>query len=119
MTPPVTAFASNLNAIYGIRDGVAVARDFTTIVPIIRGRLPGELLAGVSEPLFGVPVDLYPSEQRRMVERPRPQRSRDRGLADDGAKLGGAQRGGSARHRFGSGVGDEGWTALWTAEMDR
>jgi hypothetical protein len=52
--------------------------------PIIWGRLPGELLAGVSEPLFGVPVDLHPSDQRGMVERFRPQRRRDRTFADNG-----------------------------------
>jgi len=60
-----------------------------TIGPIIRGRLPGELLAGVGKPLFGVPVDLHPSYQRGMIERLLPQRSRIRSLADDEAKLGG------------------------------
>lgn len=39
------------------------------IRPVIPVRLPGELLAGVSEPLFGVPVDLHPSDHRGMVER--------------------------------------------------
>jgi hypothetical protein len=58
------------------------------IVPTIRGRLPGELLAGVGEPLFGVPVDLHPSDQRGMVERLRPKRGRDRTLTDEGTKFG-------------------------------
>ena len=90
-TVEATGLCSNL-ALFPILDrGHApsnIYEDVCAIIrPIFRGRLPGKLLAGVSEPLLGVAVNLDPSDKRGMVERLGPQRSGDGGLSDNGTQF--------------------------------